>query len=264
MKTILGFTPSDALLGFNFFKMNLRDRYLGSAFGTFWAILNPIMMLAIYTFVFTFLFKSKLPGADTSLTYVIWLISGYGPWLATTEGLMAGTNSVTSSVGLVKNMAFKTEKLPIASAAVAIVSLTIALIFTLALTFADGNTPSIVILSLPLIVIVHFALIAALSTWLAAANVFFKDLALVLPNVLMVLMFLTPIFYPINTLPAVLQTVTKINPFYHISEAYRSVLLSNSLPNLWGTVYVGVLAIVCLVLALSAFRRSKGYFDSAL
>lgn len=264
MKTLLGFNASDVRLGFNFFKMNLRDRYLGSSLGGAWAILNPLMMLGIYTFVFAFVLKSKLPGAETSLAYVVWLISGYGPWLATTEGINAATTSVTGSVGLVKNMAFKVEILPLAAAGVAVVSLSVALFFTLALNTLDGNVPSFALALLPAVIGIHFLLIGALGLWLAAANVFMRDMSLVLPNILMVVMFLTPIFYPINLLPLPLQTVTMANPFFHISESYRSILLSNTLPNVAGLLYVALVGLVCFRTGLTAFRRVKPYFDAAL
>lgn len=264
MKTLLGFNASDVRLGFNFFKMILRDRYLGSSLGTVWAILNPLMMLGIYTFVFAFVFKSKLPGAETTLAYVVWLISGYGPWLATTEGITSASTSVTGSVGLVKNMAFKVEILPLASAGVAIVALSVALLFTFVLNAFDGNAPTPAVLFLPVVVGVHFLIIGAIGLWLAAANVFIRDLSLVLPNILMVIMFATPIFFPITMFPSLLQKATHLNPFYHISEFYRGILLQGSYPSAAWLLYVFILGAVIFAAGLKAFRRSKSYFDAAL
>jgi lipopolysaccharide transport system permease protein len=264
MKTFLGFNRADIRLGFNFFKMNLRDRYLGSSLGSIWAILNPLMMLGIYTFVFGFVFKSKLPGAETTLAYVVWLISGYGPWLATTEGITAATTSVTGSVGIVKNMAFKVEILPLAAAGVAVVSLSVALFFTLVLNAVDGKLPTVALLLLPVIVGVHFLIIGAIGLWLAAANVFIRDLSLVLPNILMVFMFTTPIFFPITVFPSLLQKVTYLNPFYQISEFYRGMLLQGSCPSAVWLFYVFLFGAFVFASGLKAFRRTKGYFDSAL
>ena len=68
---MFGFNKQDMRLAFNLFKMNVRDRYLGSSLGSFWAIANPLFMLALYTFVFGFVFKVRLPGAETTLGYVI-------------------------------------------------------------------------------------------------------------------------------------------------------------------------------------------------
>ena len=130
---IFEFARHDIRLAINLFKMNVRDRYLGSSLGAFWAIFNPLFMLAVYTFVFGFVFKVRLPGAETTLAYVVWLISGYGPWIAMTEAIMSSTNSVSGSSGLVKNMAFKTELLPISSAFIGLINLTVSLVFLMVL-----------------------------------------------------------------------------------------------------------------------------------
>jgi lipopolysaccharide transport system permease protein len=264
MMTFLGFNRSDLKLGFNLFKMNLRDRYLGSSLGSVWAILNPLMMMGIYTFIFGFVFKSKLPGAETTLAYVVWLISGYGPWLATTEGIMSATTSVTGSAGLVKNMAFKVEILPLAAAGLAIVSLAVALCFSVILNTFDGKPPTIALLMLPAVIGVHFVLIGAIGLWLAAVNVFVRDLSLILPNILMVFMFFTPIFIPISAYPLIVQKVTQLNPFYHISESYRVIFLQGQMPSLLWLLYVFLLSMLILTTGLKGFRRAKHRFDSAL
>ena len=100
----LGFRGSDLRLILNIFKMRIRDRYLGSALGIIWAILHPLFLLGTYTFVFGFVFKTKIPGSDTTLSYAIWMISGFVPYLAFTESVNDSANSVVSSAALVKNI----------------------------------------------------------------------------------------------------------------------------------------------------------------
>ena len=84
--TFAGFDRRDATMLANLYRMSLSDRFLGSTFGAAWAILSPLLLLGIFTFVFTFVFPSRLPGREGTLPFVIWLISGYGPWLAVSEG----------------------------------------------------------------------------------------------------------------------------------------------------------------------------------
>src|ERR1041385_7129565 len=120
---MLGFNKNDLRLIFNLFKINLKSKYTASILGGVWAILNPVIMLSIFTFIFGFIYKSKLPGASTTLTYSIWLISGYGPWLATSEALSSSATAVVSGTGLVKNMAFKAEVLPVATILTSVVPL---------------------------------------------------------------------------------------------------------------------------------------------
>lgn len=261
---MFGFNKQDMRLAFNLFKMNVKDRYLGSSLGSFWAIANPLFMLSLYTFVFGFVLKVRLPGADTTLGYAIWLIIGYGPWIATTEAIMTTTTSVVGAAGVVKNMAFKTELLPISAAFVGLISLCVSLCFLLILGVIAGNSLGWQIVWLPIIIALQFFLIVALGLWLSAINVFKRDLSIALPNVLTIIMFVTPIFYPIENLPELVQKLSFANPFYLISDAYRGVFLRNTSPSLVAMLYIFFLSSVIFYFGLAAFRRAKGHFDSAL
>jgi lipopolysaccharide transport system permease protein len=261
---MLGFDRRDLSVTWNFFKMGLRDRYLGSRFGAVWAVLNPLIMLSIFTFVFGFVLKVRLPGAETTLAYATWLISGYGPWLAVTESIMSATTSVSSAAGLIKNMAFKSELLPIAGALLGVVPLAVSLIFLLILLAVDANWPSWHVLLVPLVVAVQFAFVAAVGTYLAAVNVFVRDLGLVLPNVLMTILFFSPIFYALESMPPAVQQVSVFNPFYILADGYRAAMVRHEMPNLLGLAYVSVLAAALGCWSLGYFRRVKQWFDAAM
>src|SRR5262245_44329113 len=107
--TLAGFDRRDLGMLQNLFYMTLVDRFLGSSLGLLWAMLSPLLLMGIFTFVFTVVFPARLPGREGALPYVIWLISGYGPWLAISEGLSSATSSVVVNAGIVKNIAFKSE-----------------------------------------------------------------------------------------------------------------------------------------------------------
>lgn len=262
--SFFNFNVSDLRLIINIFKMNVRDRYMGSSLGGFWAIFNPLFMLAVYTFVFGFIFKVRLPGAETTLAYVIWLISGYGPWIAMTEAIMSSTNSVVGSAGIVKNMAFKTEILPVSAALTGAITLIVSLLFLFILMAVAGELPSWQIIFLPLVIAVQFFLVIGIGFWVSAINVFFRDLSQMLTSILMFSMFMTPVFYPITSLPSVMQKVTFANPFYQISDAYRAILIDARLPDFLGLLYVFLLSLAIFYFGLRNFRRLKGFFDSAL
>lgn len=261
---MLGLVRKDFRLARNLLAMQIRDRYLGTSLGAAWAITNPLFMLALYTFIFGFVLKVRLPGAETTFGYSLWLITGYGPWLATVEGLTAATNAVVSASGIVKNLAMKTELLPVAATFVGLITLGVCLLFVIVLTTIDGRGVRWAVAWLPVIIAVHFALLAAIGLWLGAANVFVRDLGLALPNLLTIAMFATPIFYPIESLPAILQRVTLANPFYILIDAYRTVLLDHAAPSAAGLAYVAVLAAIAGAGGLVIFRRLKGQFSSML
>jgi len=261
---VLGFDRNDAKLMWAFFGMNIRDKYLGSRLGSLWAVANPLLMLALFTLVFGYVFRMKLPGADTSLSYAIWLISGYGPWLATSEALMAASMSVVASAGLIKNMAFKTEVLPITAALTGLLPLGVSLGFLAVLLVVDGNMLSWHAMFGVAIVVLQFALIISLGLFMSAVTVFVRDFAFALPNILMVVLFATPIFYPLTSTPPIVQAISLGNPFYIISEGYRRTLVFHHVPDVVGLLYVSALSAVLTVVGLKLFRRYKRYFEARL
>jgi lipopolysaccharide transport system permease protein len=264
MTGLLGFNRRDLRMSLTLFRLSLTDRFLGSALGLIWALANPLLLLGIMSFVFGFVFKSKLPGADNSLTYIIWLISGYGPWLATAESLSTSTSSVVGNVGLVKNLIFKRELLPIVATLMGFVPLTVSLVYLVALLAWSGAAPNASWLVVPLVMVLQFLLTGGLGLFLAGINVFVRDTAMVLPHVLMLVLFASPILYPITALPSVAQRVLIFSPFYVMSEAYRMPLLTGTWPHPWMILYLALLAVSVFTAGLAFFRRLKTHFDSRL
>ena len=259
---ILGFDRSDLRFIFNVWRMSIADRYLGSALGGTWAILNPLLMFTLFTFVFGFVFKARLPGVDSTLGYSIWLICGYGPWLANSEAIVAASNSIISNSGLVKNMSFKTEILPIASTLLGIVPLGVSLIFLLILQIFSGDGWSLNLIWLPFIIFVQFLFLTGIGILFSAITTFIRDFGIVLPNLLMILLFSTPIFYPLDAVPSMIRWIEVFNPIYIISEAYRAVILDHHAPEILPILLLGIIAWVLLAYNLAIFRRVKGFFPS--
>jgi lipopolysaccharide transport system permease protein len=221
-------------------------------------------MLGIFTFVFGFVFKSKLPGAETSLTYIIWLISGYGPWLSIAEGLVASATAIIGGANLIKNMKIKSELLVIAGGAVGLVPLAVSIVYLLVLMAFADMTPSLSWLVIPFVIVLQFLLISGFGFFLAALAVFVRDVVHVLPNMLLIFMFASPIFYPLSVFPKAVQSITMFNPIYLLSEWYRQPLLHESFPPLWTLIYLIVVAGILFGVGLTVFRRLSNYFESQL
>ena len=261
---ISGFESSDLRRLASFFRLMVRERFLGSALGIVWSVTNPVLMMGIFTFVFGFVFKSKLPGSDTSLSFVIWLISGYGPWLAMSESLTYATTSVPGSASLIKNLKFKTELVPIAGALTGVIPLLVSFVYLAVLLVLDGRDPSASWLVIAPYIVMQFALATGLGLMLAAANVFVRDIQMVLPNVLLLIMFGSPIFYPITAFPEIAQKVMAFNPFFLLAEGFRQPLLYDTVPPPVDMLRTAVMACVMFSAGLWSFRRFKNYFDSEL
>ena len=112
--------------------------------------------------------------------------------------------------------------------------------------------------------LVQFAFAVALGMWLSVIAVFIRDVVQILPTLLTILMFMTPIFYPFESMPEIIRQASFANPLYQIAEGYRSILLYNRMPDLIGLGYVALISAMIFHFGLRAFRRAKGLFDSAL
>jgi ABC-type polysaccharide/polyol phosphate export permease len=262
--TLAGFDRRDFGMLMNLFRMALTDRFLGSALGLVWAVLAPLMLMGIFCFVFTFVFPSRLPGRNGALPFVIWLISGYAPWLGLSEGLSAATGSVVSNAGIVKNIAFKSELLPVVGAMLGLVPLVVGLGLIIPLQLVSGEGFSFWWLIMPVAVLLQLAFVSGLGLFLAALNVFVRDTALALPNVLTLLLFASPIFYPLSAYPAAAQLILMFNPFYVLAECFRAPILSGTAPALWMLVYMVAVSAALLAGGLWWFRRLKSFFDTRL
>jgi lipopolysaccharide transport system permease protein len=262
--SILDFDKHDFHFIINIWRIGITDRYLGSLLGVAWAILNPLLMFALFTFVFAFVFKAKLPGADSTLEYSIWLICGYGPWLANAESLTAASNSIITNSGLVKNLSFKTEVLPIAYSLLGLAPLTISIVFMLLVQIFSGIGTSLDLFYLPIVIFIHFLFLIAIGIILSAITTFIRDFSIVLPNLLMIALFSTPIFYPIETLPNIGRVITQFNPFFIISSAYRSIIFDHQPPNLLSLFFLGLICYFFLLIFLTIFRRVKNFFPSII
>ena len=268
---LLGLDRQDARLTWNLTKMTLRNRYMGSALGFTWAVLNPVLMLGIYSFIFGFVFKARVPGASTTFSYAIWMISGFVPYLAIADGLTTTAGSVVNASNMVKNVVFKTELLPIATALAAAVPAAVGMGFLVVLLLVDGKVPTWHIVLLPAVMSVHFVLIAGLGFFVAATAVFVRDILQALTTICMIIVFGTPIFYPKTVFPEAVRPPVFWNPFYQLVEAYRAIMWNPHLPDwrglgylLPGMTYLVAFTAVLFLLGLKYFRRLKGYFEVAL
>jgi homopolymeric O-antigen transport system permease protein len=261
--TLAGFDQRDFGMLISLFRM-VTDRFLGSALGLVWAVLAPLMLMGIFCFVFTFVFPGRLPGRSGALPYVIWLISGYAPWLGLSEGLSSATSSVVGNAGTVKNIAFKSELLPVVGAMLGLVPLVVGLVLIVLLLVGSGEGLSAWFLLLPLAILFQLAFVSGLGLFLAALNVFVRDTALALPNVLTLLLFASPIFYPLVAYPAAAQAILIFNPFYVLAECFRAPILAGTAPPAWMLLYMAVVCAALVAGGLWWFRRLKSFFDTRL
>ena len=200
-------------------KRDFKSRYLGSAFGLFWAFIHPLVTIGVLWFVFELGFKA--PPDNGNIPFILWLSTGMIPWFFICECLASATNSVMEHSFLVKKIAFRVGLLPIvkiASASIVHLFLALLIMFMLMIYGIKPNW-----YHLQFFYYFFSAIMFLLGlTWLTSAIViFFKDLNQIVQVAVQVGFWGTPIFWKTEHLAPNLQWVFKLNPAFYITEGYR-------------------------------------------
>lgn len=245
----------------------LRARYRGSFLGWAWSLVNPVVLLAVYTFVFGYVFEPK----DSLITpYSLFLITGLFPWIWVQSSLMEGTASVIANAGLIKKATFPSELLPIVPVLANLVhfALTLPVIAAafLGARFLGFPVGGVSALLLPAIVLLQLPLVAGCALALAALNAHFKDVKDLLSNVLTILFFMTPILYSmrmVEAYPAV-RAVVLANPITPFTLAYHQALFHGQVPALGLWLQMATIGLVGWVLGTAIYERLRDTLVEAI
>ncbi len=233
---------------------NLKLRYRGSAIGFLWTLLNPLLFMGIYTLVFSKFFRFDIPK------YPVFLLSGLIAWTWFTEAVNVGVNSVVGNAGFIKSSIFPSEILPAVSVATAMMNFVFALPLLFLFLAIYHIDMGYVLLSLPLIMAVHFILTLGIVSIVATLNVFFRDIQYLINHILLALFFLTPVFYELRIIPERFHTIMKLNPLSTLINSYRSVLFYNQFPDWQNLGYLLLIALAFLWVGSWVFESQKEVF----
>ena len=261
MKVLRNKIQTEAAQILNLWRMNYRTRFTGTQIGKIWIVLSPILQMGVYVFAFGFVFAGT---TENPLEHVLWLICGYGPWQAISEGIMNSANSLVANRSILKNFKVKAQYLPIAASLMGLPSVGVTLVFASLLAVLSGVGFSLSIFWLLLAIPCTFLMIMGIGLSVSAVVVFLRDLVQVLSVLLMCTMFFTPILYYPERLPVPLRAIVGINPFYQLVNLYRCALYSHTAISLPGVLIL--IAWICAfwLIGTKLFNRLRGSFESAL
>jgi len=247
-------------------QMTTREvvgRYRGSVMGLAWSFFNPILMLAVYTFVFSEIFKARWVGMDTGkggfaiLLFVGMIVHGLFAECANRAPSLILTNG-----NYVKKVVFPLEILPVITLGSALFHSSISLLVLLIAQVILTHTMQWTALLFPLILVPLLLATLGFSWFLASLGVFLRDVGHVIAVLTTVLLFLSPVLYPVAALPEVYQPWLRLNPLTYIIEESRNVLLFGHLPQ-WDS--LGIAMIIGSLIAAAGFwffqKTRKGFAD---
>ena len=212
-------------------RRDILGRYSGSFGGAFWAVLNPLMLMLTYFFVFGMVLKSRFGDDPSRASFAIYFLGGMLPWLAVSEAVGRAPFLMIEHRSFIKKLVFPVETLPVNLVVSGLVTEFFGtILFVLALLIIRGHLP-MTVLYLPLLVIPQVLLTAGICWFLAALGVFVRDLAQINGFLLTVWFFITPICYPETSLPKEAAGLLTKNPVYVLVRGYRSILLESHAPD---------------------------------
>jgi lipopolysaccharide transport system permease protein len=232
-------------------RVELAKRYSGSVFGKLWLILYPALLLSIYLFVYLVVFKVKMPEFG-DLGYVLYVFCGLIPYIGFTEALNTGCHCVKQNMHLVKNVMLPLELIPVRAVAVSIVSQLVSMGILICLLFLNRSL-TVHLLWLPVILLFQVVLLIGLVWVLSALAVIMLDISYFVNLFLLLVLFISPIGFKVETVPPELRFLVYLNPVYYMIEVYRSSMVYGQYPP------VGVL-IIYVGMCVAAFVGGSYFF----
>jgi lipopolysaccharide transport system permease protein len=246
-------------------KRELTERHAGQMFGSFWALGQPLILIAVYVFAFSFVFKCTLSdSAGMPLNYTSYLLSGLIPWIAFQDAMTRSVTAIAVNANLVKQVVFPIELLPLRGVLIAMATqalgTTLLLIYVLAF---QGSIPW-TYLFLPLLWLAQLFTMSGFAFVLSSIGTYFRDIKELVHLFVTVGMFVTPISYLPQWVPALIRPLLYLNPFSYLCWCYQDLCFYGRLAHPWAfpVVFMGSLAAFCC--GYRVFRKLKTHFGSVL
>jgi lipopolysaccharide transport system permease protein len=236
---------------------DIKIKYKQTVLGFLWAIIQPLLMMAI----FTVFFGRALNIPSQNLPYPIYVFSGLLIWNLFSSGLTSASNSMVNNAAIIKKIYFPRLIIPVSSILVALFDFAMAFIlFVFFLFFYRQPISGFAIILWPLAIVVGVIATLGLGTWLAALNVKYRDFRYVIPFLVQILFFLSPIIYPVSLLKyPILQYVLACSPIYAAVELFRYPLTEIN-PDFYLMSTSLLSGLILLVIGVFYFKRTEDFF----
>jgi lipopolysaccharide transport system permease protein len=239
---------------YNLVLRDLKVKYKGSTLGFLWSLLNPLLMIVVYTVAFKYVMKIRVPN------FPIFLFSALLPWNFLSSTLSMGVTSITENSNLVKKVYFPREVLPLSIVLVNLFHFCLSFLVLIPALLFFKITPGFSFLFLLVIVFFQTFFVLGLTLLASALDVYYKDVKHFLEVMLNLWFWLTPIIWPLNLAPEKLQDYVYLNPFTAFVQAYRDIILHNQFPNPFILTILVVTGILAFLLGALVFQKKQRRF----
>ncbi len=246
-------------------KRDLRGQHAGQLLGSAWGIAQPLVLLALYAFVFGVVFRVRIGDTvELPRNYTIYLLSGLVPWLAFVQAMARGATALTDNAQLVKNTVFQVEILPVSRALASLLPLGVGLGFLAGLTLVTEQGLPATYLLLPALLFFQVLAMTGFAFAISALGTVVRDVKEVIQVVSVLGIFVLPIVYLPDTIPAAFRPLLFVNPFSHIVWAYQDALYYGRIEHPYAWAALGLGSLFAFVIGYRLFRKVKPYFGNVL
>lgn len=245
---------------------DIRARYRGSMLGLVWALINPLLLMGVYYFVFNVVFRFRLPelygGKD--VPFAGFIFAGIILYFAFSEVLTKSPTLISDNSNYVKKVVFPLELLPVVSVLSSAFNFLVALAILLLYLLFSGYGLSPALLALPLLLLPYLLLLLGVAWFVSALSVYIRDITYVAGFLATALMFLSPVFYSLESVPVEFRNVMLGNPLTVYVETFRQILLGGQWPDLQQLLVLWGSGLVSVVVGYSFFQRVRHGFADIL
>lgn len=247
-------------------RRDIAGRYRGSLLGMLWSFMNPLLMLAVYTFAFGVVFGARwTDGSDSKMEFAIILFAGMLVFQLFSESVNRAPNLVISNPSYVKKVVFPLEVLPVMSLGSSLFHMLMSLSVWVLFYYVGFGLPSPAVLLLPIIMLPLVLFTIGVSWILASLGVYLRDVGHMVSSLTIMLLFLSAVFFPIDSLPEPLRApLMVVNPLVFHVEICRQVMIWGNLPALRSWMIYFVFGIVVACLGFAWFQKTRRGFADVL
>lgn len=245
----------------------IQERYRGSILGATWSFITPLMMLFVYTFIFSTVFNTRWPGTiddGNKLQFAILLFSGLSLYGFMSEVLLQSSNVIINHTSYVKKVVFPVIVLPVIVTISALFNLTISLIILVIFQAFSEHFVSLTALYLPLIILPLALCLTGLSWFISSLGTYLRDINQIITPMVTALLFLGPILYPMSALPEIAQKYMYLNPLSFPVEQVRDVVIWGKSPSWAGLAIYSLISFSIFVAGNIWFNKIKNGFSDVL
>jgi len=246
---------------FNWALRELKVRYKQTLLGAAWAIIQPFIMMVVFTIVFSKF--GKIPS-EKGVPYPIFSYCALLPWTFFSNSLSFATQSIISNSNLVRKIYFPREIFPLAAITACLVDFGVASTIFVGMMVYYHISVSSTIVFLPMILLLQIIFTATVALVTSAVTVFYRDIRFVVPLGVRIWMYLTPVIYPLSMVPEKYRTLVMLNPMAGIIDGYRKIILMGQLPDFSSLAYTAAISLVLFLVSYAWFKRAEMVFADVI